>query len=156
KDKAAFISLDAVFATLNDALTAGFHRAVSVGAKLLKRRTLQEANHQLAAVMAAKAPLEAVREMAAGLGVKTDLGDQDMRAAVALHAALQATALGKTSREIEREFNAHGNVVPWGQPRDKSEGGGLLDDFGTLRLERPGSPSGAGSILSEFFNDLGD
>src|SRR5690606_35208448 len=112
KDEAAFISLDAVWATLNDALTAGFHRAVSVGAKLLKRRTLQEANHQLAAVMAAKAPLEAVREMAAGLGVKTDLGDEDMRAAVALQAALQATALGKTLREIEREFNAHGNVVP--------------------------------------------
>lgn len=65
--------------------------------------TLAEANLIYAANLAAECPLRMVRDAAPELGVRADIAENDMRAAVAVRWGEIATAHGKTLPELEAE-----------------------------------------------------
>lgn len=105
-------------------------------------KSLEEANRWYAANLAAECPLDMVRRAAPDLGVRVDIDEQDMRAAVAFRWAEQATALGKSLPEIEKEF---------------AETGGIIGPDGVRYSPPQGAAGvrGAGSI-GRFFKDVGD
>lgn len=102
--------------------------------------SLEQANRWYAANLAAECPFEMIQRAAPDLGVRPDIGEQDMRAAVAYRWAEQATAIGKSLPEIEREYKARK---------------GITGPDGVF-YAAPQAASGAGSVLSEFFKDAGE